>query len=98
MILWITLKHFSESQGLQKFIIPGCAVFCLTASVVDALYGGIRLNEAIMISSVFFYIILRAHDNRRDALTGLLDREAFYDDCAGFGGRIEAVASIDMNG
>ena len=98
MILWITLKHFSESKGLQKFIIPGCAVFCLTAAVVDALYGGIRLNEAIMISSIFFYIILRAHDNRRDALSGLLDREAFYDDCAGFGGRIEAVASIDMNG
>ena len=98
MILWITLKHFSESKGFQKFIIPGCAVFCLAAAVVDALYGGIRLNEAIMISSVFFYIILRTHDNRRDALTGLLDREAFYDDCAGFGGRIEAAASIDMNG
>ena len=77
LILWITLKHVSESNGLQKFIIPGCAVFCLAASLADALSGGIRLNEAIMISSIFFYIILRAHDNRRDALTGLLDREAF---------------------
>lgn len=98
LILWITLKRFAEVKGFQKFIIPGCAVFCLAASFVDALYGGIRLNEAIMISSIFFYIILRAHDNRRDALTGLLNRQAFYDDCAGFGGRIEAAASIDMNG
>jgi diguanylate cyclase (GGDEF)-like protein len=98
MILWITLKRFSESKGLQKHIILGCAVFCLAASFVDALYGGIRLNEAIMISSIFFYIILRAHDNRRDALTGLLNRQAFYDDCAGFGDEIEAAASIDMNG
>ena len=98
LILWFTLKRFSESKGLQKFIITGCAVFCLATSIVDALYGGIRLNEAIMISSIFFYIILRAHDNRRDALTGLLNRQALYDDCAGFSGRIEAVASIDMNG
>ncbi|MBR4537672.1 MAG: GGDEF domain-containing protein [Clostridia bacterium] len=98
LILWITLKRFAESKGWQKYIIPGCAVFCLAASFADALHGGIRLNEAIMISSIFFYIILRAHDNRRDALTGLLNRQAFYDDCAGFGGSIEAAASIDMNG
>ncbi len=98
LILWITCKRYTESKGLQKFIIPGCAVFCLAASIVDSLYGGIRLNEAIMISSIFFYIILRAHDNRRDALTGLLDRQALYDDCAAFNGSIGAVASLDMNG
>lgn len=98
LILWITYKRFSESKGLQRFIIPGCAVFCLAASVVDSLYGGIRLNEAIMISSIFFYIILRAHDNRRDPLTGLLNRHAFYDDCDMYNKTIRAVVSMDMNG
>ncbi len=98
LILWITYRRFTESRGMQKYIIPGCAVFCLSATAVDILHGGIRLNEAIMISSIFFYIILRAHDNRRDALTGLLDRQALYDDCTAFSGSIGAVASLDMNG
>ena len=98
LILWITYRRFSEHRGLQRFVIPCGAVFCLAASIVDSLYGGIRLNEAIMISSIFFYIILRAHDNRRDPLTGLLNRQAFYDDCATFGGGVGAVASLDMNG
>lgn len=98
MILWITHKRFTEKRGLQKWIIPGCAVFCLTATTVDSLFGGVRLNEAIMICSVFFYIILRAHDIRHDPLTGLLNGQAFYDDCAMFDGGIGAVASLDMNG
>ncbi len=98
LILWITYSRFTESRGMQKFIILGCAVFCLSAAVVDSLHGGVRLQEAIMISSIFFYIILRAHDNRRDALTGLLDRQAFYDDCTAFNSSIGVVASLDMNG
>ena len=98
LILWITYKRFSESKGLRRFIIPGCAVFCLAASVADSLYGGIRLNEAIMISSIFFYLILCAHDNRRDPLTGLLNRKALYDDCIMYNKTIKAVASMDMNG
>ena len=51
-----------------------------------------------MICSVFFYIFLYSHDNRRDPLTGLLNRQAFYDDCATFEKTIGAVSSIDMNG
>ena len=98
MILAAAYRRFGEMNGMMKYLIPGCAVFCLMASIVDALHGGTRLNEAIMISSLFFYIILRAHDNRLDPLTGLLNRQAFYDDCAMYDSSIRAVASLDMNG
>ena len=98
LILWIVFRRYTESKGLQKYIIPGCVFFCLAATVVDALHGGARVNEAIMISSILFYMILHAHDNRRDPLTGLLNRKAFYDDCAVYEKTIEAVASLDMNG
>lgn len=98
MILWIILRRFTESKGMWKYVIPGCVVFCLTAAIVDSLYGGIRTNEAIMISSILFYIVLHAHDNRRDPLTGLLNRKAFYDDCEMYDKSIEAAASLDMNG
>ena len=73
-------------------------MFCLAATAADATVGGSHLIEAIMISSIFFYIVLYSHDNRRDTLTGLLNRRAFYDDCINYQSSVTAVASLDMNG
>lgn len=97
LTLWFTFRHFSERKGVERLIPPVCAVFCLVAAAAGTLYGGIRLNEAIMISSVFFYMFLYSHDIRRDQLTGLLNRQSFYDDCVLYGKDIGAVASLDMN-
>lgn len=98
LILWITFRRFKASQDTTRLIIPVCVLFCISASTLDAYYGGVRINEAIMISSTFFYIFLYSHDNRHDTLTGLLNSQAFYDDCIEFNRRIGAVASLDMNG
>ena len=98
LILWIVFKNFSEKSSLEKYIMPVCAVFCLSASLLDVLSGGVRLNEAIIISSVFYYLVLFSNDNRRDSLTALLNRQAFYDDCNLYNRSIGAVASLDMNG
>ena len=97
-ILFIIFRRFSERKGLEKFILPLCVVFCIAATVAGVISGGTRLNEAIMISAIFFYIVLYSHDNRHDPLTGLLNRQSFYDDCASYGSSISAVASLDMNG
>lgn len=98
LILWIVFRQFSEKAGAEKIIAPLCAVFCLAASAVDIIHGSVHLNEAILISGVFFYMVLYSHDNRRDPLTGLLNRQAFYDDCVSYGKNVVAVASVDMNG
>ena len=98
LTLWIVFRQYTESKGLQKYIIPCCIIFCLAAAAADSLYGGDRVNDAIMISSILFYMVLHAHDNRQDPLTGLLNRKAFYDDCAKYDRSIKAAASLDMNG
>ena len=98
LILWVVFRNFSEKTSLERFIMPICAVFCLSASFLDVMYGGVRLNEAIIISSIFFYLVLFSNDNRRDSLTGLLNRQALYDDCNLYNRSIEAAASLDMNG
>lgn len=98
LILGIVIKNFSEKSSLEKYIVPVCAVFCLSASFVDVVSGGVRTNEAIIISSIFFYLVLFANDNRRDSLTGLLNRQAFYDDCNLYSKNIGAAVSLDMNG
>ena len=98
LTLWVVFRNFSEKTGLERFIVPVSAVFCLTSAFLDVLYGGVRLNEAIIISSVFFYLVLFSNDNRRDSLTGLLNRQACYDDCNLYNRSIGAAASLDMNG
>ena len=97
-ILWIVIKYFTEKSSLEKYIMPMCIIFCLSSSAWDAIYGGVKLDESIIICSIIFYLILFSNDNRRDSLTGLLNRQAFYDDCNLFSRSIEAVASLDMNG
>ena len=98
LMLWIVFKKFSERSSLEKYIMPICGVFCLSASFLDVINGGIRLNEAIIISSIFFYLVLFSNDNRRDSLTGMLNRQAFYDDIKLYNKSIGAAASLDMNG
>ncbi|MBO4422678.1 MAG: GGDEF domain-containing protein [Clostridia bacterium] len=98
MILVFSFRRRSEKSGAERFIIPVCILFCIAATVKGVLHGGDDLTVAIMTSSIFFYIVLYSHDNRLDPLTGLLNRQACYDDCAALNKSIKAVASLDMNG
>ena len=98
LILWTIFRHYTRRNSAGRYILPVCGIFCLAATFSDVVYGGVRLNEAIVFSSVFFYITLYSHDNRMDALTGLLNRKAFYDDCNSQGRGVKGVASLDMNG
>ena len=98
MIIVFSVKRLSEKSGAERLIVPVCIVFCIVATVRGVLQGGSELIVAIMVSSIFFYIVLYSHDNRLDPLTGLLNRQAYYDDCASLSKSIKAVASIDMNG
>ncbi len=97
-LIWVTFRNLAERKGVERFIIPAACAFCLSSALLDMFYGGNRLNEAIIISCLFFYLFLYSTDSRRDVLTGLLNRQAFYDDCNSFAKKIKGVASLDMNG
>lgn len=62
------------------------------------LQGGNHLNQALIVSCVFFNLFLCSHDNRLDPLTDLGNRFAFYDDMEHQQRDITAIASLDMNG
>ena len=97
-ILVLTMQRFSEGKTTERWILVACAIGCLAATAVDVFASGIHINEAIVISSIFFYMFLRSHDNYLDQLTSLRNRFAFYDDGEYLQKSITAVASIDMNG
>ncbi len=99
MLLWTTFRHYLDRyQRGDRMILLTCAVFCLMSTFLDATRGGVRVIEAILISSIFFYVFLRSYDVRRDSLTMLLNRQSLYDDCAAWSKSICAAASVDMNG
>ena len=99
LILWMTFRRYADSRKKsESLILISCAVLCLASALLDARNGGVRLHEAIMISSIFFYLFLRSYDLRRDSLTLLLNRQSLYDDCVSIGKSVCAAASLDMNG
>ncbi|MBQ6399204.1 MAG: EAL domain-containing protein [Clostridia bacterium] len=97
-ILWLTFKRYDSGKKSDRMILISCALFCVGSALLDAARGGVRLHEAILISSIFFYVFLRSYDVRKDSLTLLLNRQSFYDDCSEMDRKIGAAASLDMNG
>ena len=99
VILWETFRRYGKgNRWSEQLILFACAVMCLMSAALDSTRGGVRLHEAIMISSIFFYIFLRSYDMRRDSLTNILNRQSLYDDCAALEKELSAAASLDMNG
>ena len=99
LILWLTFRRYGGGRKkTDQLILLSCAVLCLGSSALDAIHGGVRLHEAIMISCIFFYVFLRSYDVRRDSLTLLLNRQSLYDDCKSLDKKLCASASLDMNG
>ena len=95
VMIW---KRFYEGKTAERWILILCVIGCMVSSLVDSLYGGVHLNEAMMISSIFLFMFLRSHDNYLDPLTSLRNRFAFYDDIGNLERDVTAVASLDMNG
>ena len=99
VILFFSFRYFVDRRRrTDQLILLTCVLLCLSSSLLDALHGGVRLHEAIMLSCIFFYVFLRSYDVRRDALTTVLNRQSLYEDCRTLNKKICAAASVDMNG
>lgn len=100
LIMTLIMIHlrFRDRRTGELFMVYLSALGCLGAIGVDMLFGGVAIISAILISSLIFYLFLRAQDLDRDPLTRLWNRRTFYEDCQKFRNTITAVASVDMNG
>ena len=98
MILFTIHARFRDRRIRDFFVIYLCALGCIGAMAVDILIESVTLISAILISSLVFYLFLRAQDMDHDPLTRLRNRSVFYEDCRKHGSSVTAVASVDMNG
>ena len=99
ILILITIhRRFRDRRASDTFVLCLCALGCLGAVAVDFIYDEFTVVSAILISSMTFYLFLRAQDADHDPLTRLWNRMTFYEDCKKYRNAVTAVASIDMNG
>lgn len=100
MILILITIHvrFRDRRAGDTFVLYLCALGCLGSVAVDFVYEEFTVVSAILISSMTFYLFLRAQDADHDPLTRLWNRMTFYEDCKKHRNAVTAVAAIDMNG
>ena len=98
MTLFTIHVRFRDHRIRDFFVIYVCALGCLGAMAVDYLLDGVALLSAILVSSLVFYLFLRAQDMDHDPLTRLWNRRVYYEDCKKLGNAVTSVASVDMNG
>ena len=62
-ILIVVWRRFYEGRRSERLILICCVIGCMTSSLVDALYGGSHLNEAMMVGCIFLLFFLHVHDS-----------------------------------
>ncbi len=66
VLLWLSFTRYNEYSGRSdRLILLCCAAFCLLSALLDATQGGTRLHDAIMISSICFFIFLRTYSREQ---------------------------------
>ena len=86
----------------RETIMPFIVGTILLAAVLFDLIGLTRSTPLIPFASLLcmaiFYFVLRVQETAHDPLTGLYNRQSFFEDEKSLGPSVNAIASIDLNG
>ncbi len=96
IILIFIWKRYGFHFTPESLALYFCAIGTIICTLIDHFHGDSRLNTAIMISAIFYYMFLQSHDVNLDQLTELMNRTAFYRDMETRSGSITAMAMLSM--
>ena len=98
-VIYLSYRLISSNHKVDGVVILTCALFVIIAVILESLELATNLlNVTIAISCVFYYLFINRDRNRKDALTGLLNRKTYYEDLERFGKKVVGLIQIDMNG
>ena len=102
-LVFLLAMLIKEGLRNRDDIIPVAVlvVFVLLATVLPFIWGNDfqpLFCTTVAIGLLTYTIFLIQQLSKRDALTGLLNRQSFYHDSDLYESRVKAVISIDMNG
>ena len=98
LTLLVVHSRFRDRRAGHIGVLFLCSLGCLVSSFIDIQMSTHTIISVILISTMYFYMFLRAQDTDRDPLTRLFNRMTFYEDSRMPSRNLSAVASIDMNG
>ncbi len=93
----LKFRHVSHSVAILL-----CALFVVLAVVIETFVNGsgnIRVVNTTMVAcAMFYYLYLYVENTQIDTLTGLFNRETYYNDILKMDRSITGVIQFDMNG
>ncbi len=96
-LFFLSIRVFSKDSSLDGFIVMFIAVTA-SVSALFAISGyDDVVNQTFAAEILMYYLYVYGQYTRRDALTGLFNRQSFYSDTKKYSSAISGMISIDMN-
>lgn len=98
LLIIMTIKKQKYVDMYEVVLIMYMALICFSAMYLEVKYKTRFLVPGSMMVSVFlYYMFFYVQSNKKDLLTGLLNRASFYHDADKFSSHSYALISMDMN-
>ena len=85
-------RSFEEGAIIMFFAVTGAF-----AALISTLDKDVDTNLLYGAEILLYYLYVYGQYTKRDALTGLLNRQSFYSDIERYGAAVTGIVSIDMN-
>ena len=92
-----SFRVFAMRNSEEALILLFLAITATVGSLLTAMSLEIDVNLAFAAEVALYYLYIYAQSTKRDALTGLFNRQSFYSDLRKHQSSLTGVVSIDMN-
>ena len=92
-----SFRVFAMRNSEEALILLFLAITATVGSLLTAMSLEIDVNLAFAAEVELYYLYIYAQSTKRDALTGLFNRQSFYSDLRKHQSSLTGVVSIDMN-
>ena len=102
-VMYISISKLRGKHITHGISVMFCAIFVILSVVIESFFSNdgsidFLLNNTIVVSVVIFYLFLYTEKSQTDPLTGLFNRETYYQDTKRMGRFINGIIQFDMNG
>ena len=96
-LFFLSFRVYANGSAVEGFIVIFIAVTASVSAIFAAVGYDDVVNQTFAAEILLYYLYVYEQYTRRDALTGLFNRQSFYGDIEKNPSAISGIISIDMN-